>query len=252
VSVRPQLLRRRVHCDNAFYHSGTEDPQVTDRRAGEGALNNYALTVLLVLEALMVFVAAPLAAMDVRLPLLFGVGLLAPTALVIIAMSPGWGARTLAAAAIAIAIGGVVFRVHFVSVSGNWFGHGAVIAGLLAISWVTGRAVFASGRITHHRIEGAVILYLNIAMIFTSAYRLIYDLDPAAFQHVAQHESEVASMADMLYFSFTVLTSTGFGDVLPINPFARSLANLETVLGQLYLIILLGRLVTLHAESGAR
>lgn len=225
---------------------------MTDRRVGGGAVSNYALTVLLVLEALTLFVAAPLAAMGIRSPLLFGGGLLAPIALVIIAMSPGWGARSLAAAAIAIAVGGVVFRIHFVSVSGNWFGHGAVIAGLLAISWVTGRAAFAPGRITHHRIEGAVIVYLNIAMIFTSAYRLIYDLDPAAFQHVSQHESEVASMGDMLYFSFTALTSTGFGDILPVNPFARSLANLETILGQLYLIILLGRLVTLHAESGTR
>jgi hypothetical protein len=53
----------------------------------------------------------------------------------------------------------------------------------------------------------------------------------------------------MLYFSFTTLTATGFGEILPINPLARSMANLESVLGQLYLAILLARLVTMHVES---
>jgi Ion channel len=219
---------------------------LTNGRVGGHAVHNYALTVLLVLEALMVFVAAPLSAMGIHFPLLFAGCLLVPTILAIVAVSPGWGARSLAVAAIALAVGGVVFRVHFAG--SNWLGHGAVMVGLLAISWVISRAVFAAGRITHHRIEGAIILYMNIAMIFTSAYRLIVELDPAAFQHLSQHASEVASVDDMLYFSFTTLTSTGFGDILPINPIARSLANLETILGQLYLTILLGRLVTLHAE----
>jgi hypothetical protein len=53
----------------------------------------------------------------------------------------------------------------------------------------------------------------------------------------------------MLYFSFTTLTSTGFGDILPLHPIARSLTNLESVLGQLYLTILLARLVTMHVEA---
>jgi hypothetical protein len=53
----------------------------------------------------------------------------------------------------------------------------------------------------------------------------------------------------MLYFSFTTLTSTGFGEILPVDPFAHSMANLESVVGQLYLAILLARLVTMHVES---
>jgi hypothetical protein len=55
--------------------------------------------------------------------------------------------------------------------------------------------------------------------------------------------------SNMLYFSFTTLTSTGFGEILPIDPFARSMANLESVVGQLYLAILLARLVTMHVEA---
>jgi Ion channel len=221
-------------------------------RVGGNAVHNYALTALLVLEALTLFVAAPLSAMGFHLPLLFGGCLFVPIALAIVAVSPGWGARTLAVAAIALAGGGFVFRVHFASAGSDWLGHGAAIVGLLAISWVIGRAVFAEGRITHHRIEGAIVLYLNIAMIFTAAYRMIEGLDPAAFQHLSQHASEAVSVGDMLYFSFTTMTSTGFGDILPVNPIARSLANLQSILGQLYLTILLGRLVTLHADTAAR
>jgi voltage-gated potassium channel Kch len=117
------------------------------------------------------------------------------------------------------------------------------------ISTVVVRAVFAPGRITHHRISGAIILYLNIALVFTSIFRLIQELDPDGFAHIAAHQPEPEAVSTMLYFSFTTLTSTGFGEIVPVDPFARSMANLESVAGQLYLAILLARLVTMHVGS---
>ncbi len=48
----------------------------------------------------------------------------------------------------------------------------------------------------------------------------------------------------MLYFSLTTLTTTGYGDIAAVDPFARSLANFEAVLGQFYLAITVARLVT--------
>src|SRR5438552_12423557 len=56
-------------------------------------------------------------------------------------------------------------------------------------------------------------------------------------------------LATMLYFSLTTLTTTGYGDIVPVDPFARSLANLESVLGQFYLAITVARLVTLELED---
>jgi len=56
----------------------------------------------------------------------------------------------------------------------------------------------------------------------------------------------------MLYFSFSTLTTMGFGDIVPVNPFARSLANLEAVVGQLYLATTVARLVTLQLEDRRR
>ncbi len=216
---------------------------------GSAAVSDYALTALLVLEGLTLFVAAPLAGMGFQFPLLGGGMLVVSLAFVIVLISPGVGGRLLALLAASLAIGGAVFRIHHPSTESIWLGHIAAITALSAISLVIGQAVFAPGRVTHHRIEGAIILYLNVAVIFTSVYRLISELDPAAFANVPAGQSEAAAVSGMLYFSFTTLTSTGFGDILPVHPIARSLTNLEAVLGQLYLAILLARLVTLHVEA---
>jgi hypothetical protein len=212
-------------------------------------LRNHALTGFLALEMLILFVAAPLSSMDFQQPLLAGGLLGGPLLLAIVIISRSTGARLFTAVAAVLAIGGALMRISHPSVLTVWLGHTAVIAAVLGISVVIVQAVFAPGRITHHRIEGAVILYLNIAVAFTSIFRMIQELNPSAFSNAPAHQTEAAAASTMLYFSFTTLTSTGFGEILPVDPFARSMANLESILGQLYLAILLARLVTMHVES---
>ena len=56
----------------------------------------------------------------------------------------------------------------------------------------------------------------------------------------------------MLYFSLTTLTTTGYGDIVPVDPLARSMANLESIIGQFYLAITVARLVTLELEHRRR
>jgi voltage-gated potassium channel Kch len=56
----------------------------------------------------------------------------------------------------------------------------------------------------------------------------------------------------MPYFSLTTLTTTGYGDIVPIDPFARSLANMESVIGRFYLAITVARLVTFEMEHRSR
>jgi hypothetical protein len=53
----------------------------------------------------------------------------------------------------------------------------------------------------------------------------------------------------LVYFSFVTLTSVGYGDIVPVHPVARSLCNLESIIGQLYPATLLARLVTLELQS---
>ena len=119
-----------------------------------------------------------------------------------------------------------------------------------ALTWVVAHAVYAPGRITFHRLQGALVLYLSLATIFASAYGLIWELIPSAFANLAAPTGGPKEAAIMLYFSLTTLTTTGYGDIVPVDPFARSLANLESVIGPFYLAITVARLVTL--ELGER
>jgi hypothetical protein len=52
--------------------------------------------------------------------------------------------------------------------------------------------------------------------------------------------------AELAYFSLSTITTCGYGDLVPVNPVARSLANLEAVFGQLYPATFVARLVALH------
>jgi len=210
---------------------------------------NQALTALLVLETFILFVGAPLASAGTAFPLLGAGSLGVVVTLTLVVISPGISAKILAALAMVLAIGSQAVRIREPSAATIWFGHGAALAAVIAISLVLGRVVFGPGRVTHHRIQGAIVLYLNIAIAFTSAFRLIAELHPDAFAHHPPGQPEVAAATSMLSFSFTCLTATGLGEILPVHPLARSLSNLESVIGQLYLTILLARLVTLHVAS---
>lgn len=57
--------------------------------------------------------------------------------------------------------------------------------------------------------------------------------------------ARVSMPSDLIYFSFTTLTTVGYGDIVPVDPVARSLSNIEAILGQLYPATLLARLVSL-------
>jgi len=73
-------------------------------------------------------------------------------------------------------------------------------------------------------------------------------LVPKAFSGISFEDSS-ALANNAIYFSFVTLTSTGYGDVFPVHPMARSLYNLETILGQLYPATLLARLVSREIEG---
>ncbi len=110
----------------------------------------------------------------------------------------------------------------------------------------------APGRITFHRLQGAVVVYLSLATIFGAAFSLIWELIPGAFGNLAPAPRNPHEVATMFYFSLANLTTNGFGDVVPLNLFARSLALLESVLGQFYLAITIARLVTLEVADRRR
>jgi Ion channel len=105
--------------------------------------------------------------------------------------------------------------------------------------------VFAPGRVTYHHVMGAILLYLVIAVSFVPLLAFAGSLIPHAFSGISMQDNP-ALASNLIYFSFVTLTTTGYGDVFPLHPIARSLCNLEAVIGQLYPATLLARLVTLE------
>lgn len=128
-----------------------------------------------------------------------------------------------------------------------------VFAGLLlrlfvtvAITILVARAVFRAETVTTHQLLGAVVVYLNLALLFMGIFSAIRHAVPSAFETFTH---QPLKPGELLYFSITTLTSTGYGDLLPVHPLARSMANLEAVSGQLFLATFLARVVTLHGKS---
>jgi hypothetical protein len=82
----------------------------------------------------------------------------------------------------------------------------------LALIWVTAQAVFASGRITYHRIMGAILLYLAIGWSFAGLFLLIGMVFPHAFDGMAIKDGP-ALASQLAYLSFGTLTTAGSGDI---------------------------------------
>jgi hypothetical protein len=99
-----------------------------------------------------------------------------------------------------------------------------------------------------HRIIGAVLVYLNVGLAFMSLYCFVALIVPGAFSGLGQLQDNLAVASNLIYFSFVTLTSVGYGDIVPVHPVARSLTNIETIIGQLYPATLLARLVTLELK----
>ncbi len=107
------------------------------------------------------------------------------------------------------------------------------------------RYVFREDVITTDKLHGAAAAYLMLAVLWTYAYALIQADVPGAFS-VGGVADRVLSDVELLYFSITVLTSTGFGDIVPLSTLARALVTLQEITGVLFVAILIARLAGIY------
>jgi Ion channel len=111
--------------------------------------------------------------------------------------------------------------------------------------------VFGHQRVTGDTIAGAICVFLLIGIISTQAYQCIYFFDHRAFKNIAAESFSPAATVDLVYYSFATLTTLGYGDITPISKSARMFAVTEAILGQIYLTVLIARLVGLYTPSRA-
>ena len=114
------------------------------------------------------------------------------------------------------------------------------------------RSVLRAQSVTPDTIYGAISVYLLMALLWGSAYLLLETLQPGALAlDSARHPNHRIDWFDCMYFSFVTLTSTGFGDMVPITAQSRSLSILEAVSGIMYVAVLVARLVGLYSSTKA-
>lgn len=118
--------------------------------------------------------------------------------------------------------------------------------------------VFQSRRVTADTIFASLCAYLLLATFWMYAYSLLELFDEGAFFYSMMSDqprimrlgAEPAGIE--LYYSLVTMTTLGFGDIVPVSPAARSLTSLQAVVGQLYLAVLVARLVGLHVAESVR
>ncbi|MFO0842703.1 MAG: potassium channel family protein [Gemmataceae bacterium] len=118
--------------------------------------------------------------------------------------------------------------------------------------WVMFRVIFDSQQVTFNTVCASLCIYLLLGIVWSLAYSLVDVLDPAAFTRATPEGSQPTQLrigrgdTRALYFSFATLTTLGYGDIVPTSPICRMLAIFEAIAGQLYLAVMVARLVGMH------
>jgi Ion channel len=132
----------------------------------------------------------------------------------------------------------------------------AIWAGLLSdtVTFVVGTLIVASipfalggglirlinnKGVTVQAVAGALAIYLLIGMLFASAIGFVRAVDSSPYFTQGSHVND----GDVVYYSFTVMTTTGFGDFTAAQPMGHALAVLEMLTGQIYLVTVIGILI---------
>jgi hypothetical protein len=117
---------------------------------------------------------------------------------------------------------------------------------LIAIVSIGADVLFRES-VTLDCIWGSISVYMFLGMFFAFLFGFLAFLVPEAFDHATRGGR--LRLNDLLYFSYSTLTTTGYGDITPAHPFVRTLATFESIAGTLYLAVMISRLVGLHVAG---
>ncbi|HSY13021.1 MAG TPA: potassium channel family protein [Verrucomicrobiae bacterium] len=201
------------------------------------------LSFFLILEVLIAFVLPSLGVGRDDFRLYSNLGF---TIMLISGVAIAWGRPKLFA--VAVCVGGACLGLRWLSWwQGSlrtvlWSDWSTIMAGLV-ISFVLLAQVFRTGKVTNMRIQGAIAVYLLLGSVWSHAYHITEILHPGSFSFPP---NEGLTAGDWSYFSFVTLTTVGYGDITPVRPIARVLAVGEALTGQLYLAVMIARLVAME------
>jgi hypothetical protein len=143
------------------------------------------------------------------------------------------------------ALGGNAWSLYAASLAAQALFHAFVVICLL-------RYMLRDEVMTRDELFAAAGLYTLMAFVFAYLYALIEHWQPGAFViNAANNPTGLTRWWDLLYFSFTCLTSVGFGEITPANDHARSLVMIQQMIGVLYFALVVSRLVTMQAARSS-
>jgi hypothetical protein len=123
------------------------------------------------------------------------------------------------------------------------------LAAILTITAVLLWQVFRPGPVTLMRVQGAIAAYLCLGFGWAHAYHLVSLLNPGAFNVSG---SDVSAVSSWVNYSFGMLTTVGYEGIVPVQPLAHTLGSGEAVTGQLYLAVLVARLVSMQVSTARK
>ncbi len=123
---------------------------------------------------------------------------------------------------------------------------GVAFFGYLAIQ-ILRDVLLERRKVTGEMIYGALAVYLIMGVAFAFAYQLFDYLNADAFENTGLLAgSSIQAFEGFLYFSFVTMTTLGFGDITPHTPQAGAFVTAQAIIGQMYLTVLVARLVSLQ------
>jgi hypothetical protein len=179
---------------------------LTRKRLGDGLL-----TWLTILLTVLTFVIVPRHASGLIVVQGYGFAIVLVMASYFLGTTASLGAVSIMLTGIGLAIAASAARLISYYQFAMHLDAAALIMVGMALAYVVARAVFGPGRITYHRINGAILLYLAIGEIFVGLFALIALLAPHAFSGLSLVDSPKL-VSELIYFSFVTLTTTGYGD----------------------------------------
>lgn len=107
--------------------------------------------------------------------------------------------------------------------------------------------LFGEQEVTTNVIYGSIVVYLLIAIMWAFIYSVLDIIQPGSFA-IGERQVEAGRLL-FIYFSFVTITTLGYGDITPVTAPANSFAILEAVIGQIYLVVTVARLVGINISQ---
>jgi len=228
-----EALPRRVTTDDLTI---SQPWRPGSRVARLRASHSYRFVLLFILATFVFIMAAPDENWSQS-----GVGLLLTGTLIVAIWTSGLGwslPRTLVLVAIGVAAAVVAPAVNNDTAAGAGWLVGAVF--VVVIMAVVGLGVVDQGEVNQKSVVGAICIYLLLGLLFSFVYGTAAKLGSGFF--FAQGTDGTAAIR--LYFSYITMATVGYGDYTAAGDFGRTLAVLEGLMGQLYLVTVVALLVS--------